>query len=90
MKKKAGFADCGLGLGRYPDGCSGDFRYGHAGGGFGNISISVTSADGGSQVTMTMALRPMLWQDPATARRVDLLQTQIESATQETLDNVCQ
>lgn len=90
MKKKAGFADYGLGLGRYPDACSSDFRYGHLGGGFGYLSISITSADGGSQVTMTMTMPPRPWQDPATARRVDLLQTQMEQAAQETLDRLCQ
>jgi hypothetical protein len=54
------------------------------------MSISVTSADGGSQVTMAMAVRPMPWQDPATARRIDLLGTQMEQAAQETLDRLCQ
>ncbi|MFF2246558.1 serine hydrolase domain-containing protein [Arthrobacter sp. NPDC058130] len=90
MKKKTEFWDYGLGLGRYPDACSGGVRYGHPGGGFGNISISIASADGGSQVTMAMAVRPMLWQDPATARRIDLLQTQMQQAAQETLDYLCQ
>lgn len=89
MKKKSGFAEYGLGLGRFPDPCSGDFRYGHAGYAFGYMSISITSADGGSQVTMTMAHTPLPWQDPATARRIDLLQTQMESAAQETLDRLC-
>ncbi|MDI3213616.1 serine hydrolase domain-containing protein [Arthrobacter sp. AL12] len=89
MKKKTGFAEYGLGLMRFPDTCSGDFRYGHPGGGFGNISISITSADGGSQVTMAMAVPPLPWQDPATARRIDLLGTQMEQAAQETLDYLC-
>ena len=90
MKKKAGFAEYGLGLRRFPDACSGDFRYGHPGSAFGYISISITSADGGSEITMAMTLPPRPWQDPATARRVDLLETQMESAAQETLDRLCQ
>ena len=89
MKKKAGFAEYGLGLSRFPDACSGEFRYGHHGAIFGYMSISVTSADGGSQVTMAMAVRPMPWQDAATASRIDLLGTQMEQAAQETLDNLC-
>ncbi|CAH0268972.1 D-alanyl-D-alanine carboxypeptidase [Arthrobacter sp. Bi26] len=90
MKKKAGFADYGLGVWRFPDACSGDVRYGHSGTAFGYISISITSADGGSQITMAMTMPPRPWQDPATARRVDLLQTQMEQAAQETLDRLCQ
>ncbi|MFF2030671.1 serine hydrolase domain-containing protein [Arthrobacter sp. NPDC058192] len=90
MKKKAGFADYGLGLRRFRDACSGGFRYGHPGSAFGYISISITSADGGSQITMAMTIPPRPWQDPATARRVDLLRTQMESAAQETLDRLCQ
>ena len=64
MKKKAGFADYGLGLRRFPDACSGDFRYGHTGRIFGYMSISITSADGGSQVTMAMAVRPLPGRTP--------------------------
>ncbi len=90
MKKKTEFWDYGLGLRRFPDACSGDFRYGHPGSAFGYISISITSADGGSQITMTMTMPPRPWQDPATARRVDLLETQMEQAAQETLDRLCQ
>jgi hypothetical protein len=37
-----------------------------------------------------MAHAPLPWQDPATARRIDLLQTQMEQAAQETLDRLCQ
>ena len=55
MKKEIEFYLYGLGLGRYPDACSDDVRYGHAGHIFGYTSISITSADGGSQITMTMA-----------------------------------
>ena len=90
MKKKTEFWDYGLGLRRFPDACSGDFRYGHPGSAFGYISISITSADGGSQITMTMTMPPRPWNDPATARRVDLLETQMEQAAQETLDHLCQ
>jgi D-alanyl-D-alanine carboxypeptidase len=90
MKKKAGFAGYGLGLWRFPDACSGDVRYGHPGSAFGYISISITSADGGSQITMTMTMLPLPWQDPATDRRVDLLGTQMEQAAQEALDRLCQ
>lgn len=90
MKKKTEFWDYGLGLERFPDTCSGDFRYGHGGYLFGYMSISITSADGGNQITMTMAHAPLQWHDPATARRVDLLQTQMEAAAQETLDRLCQ
>ena len=90
MKKKTEFWDYGLGLRRYPDACSGDVRYGHPGSAFGYISISITSADGGSQITMTMTMPPRPWNDPATARRADLLETQMEQAAQETLDGLCQ
>lgn len=90
MKKKTGSTDYGLGLALFPDTCSGGFRYGHAGLTFGSVSISITSADGGNQITMTMALPPLPWQDAATARRIDLLQTQMQSAAQETLDRLCQ
>ncbi|MCI9870523.1 serine hydrolase domain-containing protein [Arthrobacter humicola] len=89
MKKKTEFWEYGLGLARFPDACSGGFRYGHAGYAFGYMSISITSADGGNQITMTMAHAPLPWQDPATARRADLLQTQMEQAAQETLDRLC-
>jgi D-alanyl-D-alanine carboxypeptidase len=74
----------GLGLGRYRDACSGDVRYGLAGHIFGYASISITSADGGSQITMTMALRPLAWQDPASTRCIDLLQRQMEQVAQDT------
>lgn len=90
MKKKTGSNEYGLGLTRFPDKCSGDIRYGHAGFTFGSISISIAGADGGNQITMTMALPPLPWQDPATARRIDLLQTQMQAAAQETLDRLCQ
>jgi D-alanyl-D-alanine carboxypeptidase len=90
MKKKAGFADYGLGLARFPDACTGELRYGHSGSAFGYISISITGADGGNQITAAMTIPPLPWKDPATVRRVDLLETQMEQAAQETLDRLCQ
>jgi D-alanyl-D-alanine carboxypeptidase len=89
MQTEADLAEYGLGLETFPDACSGDSRYGHPGSAFGYISISITSDDGLSQVTLTMTLPPRTWQDPAAAHRVDLLETQMESAAQEALDNLC-
>lgn len=89
MKAKRSFYGYGLGLWQFRDGCTGNNRYGHLGNIYGYLTTSITSADGGSQVTMTMAIPPLSSQDEGAGRRIDLLATQMESAAQETLDRLC-
>jgi D-alanyl-D-alanine carboxypeptidase len=90
--KKTTLVDYGLGLQRWQDGCSSGYRYGHRGNIYGYLTTSITSADGASQVTMTMANPPLpsVVQDPETGRRLDLYEAQMVSAAQETLDRLCQ
>ncbi|MFE4196778.1 serine hydrolase domain-containing protein [Paenarthrobacter sp. NPDC056912] len=90
--KKTGLGDYGLGLMRSGDGCSAGYRYGHGGIVYGYLTTSITSNDGGSQVTLAMALPPLpaSGNDATAERRVGLYASQMESAAQETLDRLCQ
>jgi D-alanyl-D-alanine carboxypeptidase len=90
--KKTSSARNGLGLFRWRDGCSSDgFRFGHSGKVYGYLTTSISSADGGSQLTMAMSL-PLLQPEseaPYVGRVVGLYASQMESAAQETLDRLC-
>ncbi|MDI2035680.1 serine hydrolase domain-containing protein [Paenarthrobacter nitroguajacolicus] len=89
--KMTGLGNYGLGLIRSGDGCSAGYRYGHSGDVFGYLTASITSDDGGSQVTMAVALPPLPAEgNTAVERRVKLYAAQMQSAAQETLDRLCQ
>lgn len=91
--KQPTFFGYGLGLGRWDSGCSGSgYRYGHWGTVYGYLTGSISSADGGSQATMTLVAPPLpaASQDEGSARRLEFFAGQLESALQETLDRLCQ
>ncbi|MFK0000899.1 serine hydrolase domain-containing protein [Paenarthrobacter sp. NPDC090522] len=88
--KETGNGNYGLGLQRFSIGCSGEHRYGSTGRVFGYLSASISSDDGGSQVTMGLALPPLPVDDPVADRRIGLYASQMVSAAQETLDHLCQ
>ncbi|MHC6219760.1 serine hydrolase domain-containing protein [Arthrobacter sp. MMS24-S77] len=90
MKTKPATYGYGLGLRQFRDGCSSNNRYGHLGSVYGYLTTSITTADGGSQVTMTMSTPPLPSKDEGAGRRIELLEEQMEWAAQETLDRLCQ
>ena len=89
--KMTGLGQYGLGLIRSADGCSAGYRYGYSGDVFGYLTTSITSNDGGSQVTMAAAVPPLPAEgNTAADRRIRLYAAQMQSAAQETLDRLCQ
>ncbi|MFJ4210961.1 serine hydrolase domain-containing protein [Paenarthrobacter sp. NPDC089675] len=81
----------GLGVTRFPDGCSSSkYRYGHFGSVYGYLTGAISSDDGSRQITLGMALPPLPSEpDAATDRRIDQYASQIELAAQKTLDQLC-
>ncbi|MFJ4025955.1 serine hydrolase domain-containing protein [Paenarthrobacter sp. NPDC089989] len=90
--KQTGLGNYGLGLQRFSVGCAADHRYGHTSSVPGYLSASISTDDGGSQVTIGLALPPLPADpdDAAVNRRVGLYSAQMVSAAQETLDHLCQ
>lgn len=82
----------GLGMARFPNGCSSSsFRYGHLGAVYGYLTVAISSDDGSRQVTLAMALPTLPAQagDPVTDRRIDQYRSQMELAVRKSLDNMC-
>lgn len=90
--KETGTGNYGLGLQRFSVGCAAGHRYGNTGNVFGYLSASISSEDGGSQVTMGLALPPLPadTDDAVVDRRIGLYASQMVSAAQEILDHLCQ
>jgi D-alanyl-D-alanine carboxypeptidase len=91
MKTSPGFAPYGLGVWEHADGCSKESRHEGLGSFWDYQTAAVSSGDGRYQAAMTVTVPPMPTdlEDPSTARKRDLLNGQIESTLNETLDRLC-
>ncbi|MFE5839093.1 serine hydrolase domain-containing protein [Arthrobacter sp. NPDC056493] len=92
MKTSPGFLGYGLGLWQHGDGCSPAKRQEGRGNFWDYQTVAVSSDDGRYQAAMTVTVPPMPteFEDPSSANRRDLLNGQIESTLNETLDRLCQ
>lgn len=91
MKTSPGFGPYGLGVWEHADGCSKESRHEGLGSFDDYQTVAVSSADGRYQAAMTVTTPPMPsgFEDPSTADKRDLLNGQIESTLNETLDRLC-
>lgn len=91
MKTSPGFGPYGLGVWEHADGCSKESRHEGLGSFDDYQTAAVSSADGQYQAAMTVTVSPMPtgFEDPSSANKRDLLNGQIESALNETLDRLC-
>jgi len=91
MKKSPGFGPYGLGLWEHADGCSKDSRHEGRGSFWEYQTVAVSSGDGRYQASMTVTVPPMPTdlEDPSTQNKRELLNGQIESTLNETLDRIC-
>ncbi|MFF2347024.1 serine hydrolase domain-containing protein [Pseudarthrobacter sp. NPDC058119] len=91
MKTSPGFGPYGLGVWEHADGCSKESRHEGLGSFDDYQTVAVSSADGLYQAAMTVTTPPMPteFEDPSTANKRDLLNGQIESTLNETLDRLC-
>ncbi|MFP3461550.1 serine hydrolase domain-containing protein [Arthrobacter globiformis] len=91
MKTSPGFGRYGLGLWQHGDGCSAAKRYEGRGSFWDYQTIAVSSDDGRYQAAMTVTAPPMPteFEDPSSEYWRDLLNGQIESTLNETLDRLC-
>ncbi|HSL35198.1 MAG TPA: serine hydrolase [Arthrobacter sp.] len=90
--KAVGSIEYGLGLTRWPDGCSSTgYLYGHVGGVYGYRTVSMASDDGDRQITLAMALPtlPAKVGDPVTSLRIERYGSQMELAARKALDQLC-
>lgn len=91
--KKIGsdFPDYGLGIWKYTQGCTGEYRYGGKGGLWGYRTIAISSTDGQYQASMTLVPPPIptSLEEPESDNRLNLWDDQMASALQETLDRLC-
>lgn len=90
--KAGGPLEYGLGLARWPDGCSSTgYLYGHRGSVYGYLTASMASDDGDRQITIAMALPtlPAKVGDPVTSLRIDQYGSQMELAARKALDQLC-
>jgi D-alanyl-D-alanine carboxypeptidase len=92
MKTSPGFAPYGLGLWEHADGCSAQSRHEGRGSFWDYQTVAVSSGDGRYQAAMTVTTPPMPteFEDPSSQNKRDLLNGQIESTLNETLDRLCQ
>jgi D-alanyl-D-alanine carboxypeptidase len=92
MKTSPGLASYGLGLWQHADGCSAAKRQEGKGSFWDYQTVAVSSDDGRYQAAMTVTTPPMPteFEDPSSENRRDLLNGQIESTLNETLDRLCQ
>lgn len=91
MKTSPGFGPYGLGVWEHADGCSKESRHEGLGSFWDYQTVAVSSADGRYQAAMAVTTPPMPTEleEPSTANKRDLLNGQIESTLNETLDRLC-
>lgn len=92
MKTSPGFAPYGLGMWEHADGCSIESRHEGRGSFWDYQTVAVSSDDGRYQAAMTVTTPPMPteFEDPSIQNKRDLLNGQIESTLNETLDRLCE
>lgn len=92
MKTSPGFAPYGLGMWEHADGCSIESRHEGRGSFWDYQTVAVSSDDGRYQAAMTVTTPPMPTEleDPSSQSKRDLLNGQIESTLNETLDRLCE
>ena len=92
MKTSPGFAPYGLGMWEHADGCSIESRHEGRGSFWDYQTVAVSSDDGRYQAAMTVTTPPMPteFEDPTIQNKRDLLNGQIESTLNETLDRLCE
>ncbi|MGM9474228.1 serine hydrolase domain-containing protein [Pseudarthrobacter sp. YS3] len=91
MKTRHGFAPYGLGVWEHADGCSKESRHEGLGSLWGYQTAAVSSADGRYQAAMTVTMPPLPteFEDPSGQSKRELVNGQIESTLNETLDRLC-
>ena len=92
MKTRPGFARYGLGIWEHADGCSIKSRHEGRGSFWDYQTVAVSSDDGRYQAAMTVTTPPMPTEleDESSQNRRELLNGQIESTLNETLDRLCE
>lgn len=92
MKTSPGFAPYGLGMWEHADGCSIKSRHEGRGSFWDYQTVAVSSDDGRYQAAMTVTTPPLPTEleDPSSQNKRDLLNDQIESTLNETLDRLCE
>ncbi|WP_306922893.1 serine hydrolase domain-containing protein [Arthrobacter globiformis] len=92
MKTSPGFAPYGLGVWEHADGCSIESRHEGRGSFWDYQTVAVSSDDGRYQAAMTVTTPPMPteFEDPSSQNKRDLMNGQIESTLNETLDRLCE
>jgi D-alanyl-D-alanine carboxypeptidase len=91
MKTSPGFAPYGLGLWEHADGCSIESRHEAVGSFWDYQTVAVSSGDGRYQAAMTVTTPPLPteFEDESSQSKRELLNGQIESTLNETLDRLC-
>ena len=92
MKTSPGFAPYGLGLWEHADGCSIESRHEGRGSFWDYQTVAVISGDGRYQAAMTVTMPPLPTEleDESTQNKRELVNGQIESTLNETLDRLCE
>jgi len=91
MTTTGSFPYYGLGLWKWPPGCTDDFRYGGKGAFPSYRTTAISSSDGQQQASMTLVPPPIptSLEDPESVDKLALWDGQMTSALQETLDRLC-
>lgn len=91
MKTASDFPFYGLGIWKWPHGCSNDFRYGGMGGFWSYRTVAVSSSDGRYQATMTLIppLMPIYLEDPDSNNKLQSWDNRILAELQDTLNRLC-
>lgn len=91
MKTSPGFAPYGLGMWEHADACSIKSRHEGRGSFWDYQTVAVSSDDGRYQAAMTVTTPPLPteYEDPSSQNKRNLLNDQIESTLNETLDRLC-
>lgn len=89
--KKTGSSPYGLGIWRFSEGCSGGHWYGGLGGFWAYRTTAISSEDGRYQATLVHVPPPMPsdLEDPESARKLDVWDSQIRADLLETLGGLC-
>ena len=91
MTTSASFPYHGLGLWKWSQGCTEDYRYGGQGAFPSYRTTAISSADGQQQASMALVPPPIptALEDPESVDKFELWDGQMASALQETLDRLC-
>lgn len=91
MTTTGSFPYYGLGLWKWSQGCTDDYRYGGRGAFWSYRTSAISSTDGQYQASMTLVAPPIPtpFEDPESVEKLDLWDDQMSSALQETLDRLC-